>query len=399
MIISEVKQLLGTRESDRLEFKAADVLKKPTAIAREVVAFLNAKGGDILVGVGEKDGVATILESIPNAAAVVGSLRNHLVDTIEPSPLDNEVEIHQIPRDDLGAILHVQVREGSRRPYALLKDRGRQFLVRVGDRMREMTREEIAEAFRTTRPASDRVAETMKRVGEAADRELGSSSFWWCLEPSESLEIDFENADAETKKFFEDLLMRPQASGNRSSGWTMIFDHSKPKFRSSGVKHVVGTGPKEHSVEISPQGRMTFRAPRIRLDRDWSDEGMEIFPFALIELPVSTFRMAAKIVDRYAAPRTELKVIVAAVIGGVGGATLRPGSPNEPSLPWRKPKRFEGKDLRVAPFEVDGAELRKSPDGAAYPLIRRIYEGFDLDADDIPREFDPKDRVLRLPRT
>jgi hypothetical protein len=399
MNISEVKQLLGTRESDRLEFKAADALKKPTTIAREVVAFLNAKGGDILVGIGEQDGVATTLESIPNAAAVIGSLRNHLVDTIEPSPLDNEVEIRQISHDDLGDIIRVQVHAGSRRPYALLKDRGRQFLVRVGDRMREMAREEVAEAFRGANVPGDRIAEAMREVGDAADKERGSSTFWWCLEPTESLGIDFENAGAETKKFFEDLVMRPQASGNRSSGWTMIYEGSKTSFRATGFKHVNGAGSNEYSIEISPKGKMTFKAPRVSLDRDWSDEGVRIFPFALIELPVSTFRMAGKILDRYAASSTELKVVVAAVIGGLAGATLRPGSPNEPIRGWQKPKRFEGKDLRVAPFEIDGAELRKSPDAAAYPLIRRIYEGFDFEVNDIPREFDPKDRVLRLPRT
>lgn len=399
MNISEVKLLLDTRESARMEFKAADALKNPTIIAREVVAFLNAEGGDILVGIREQDGVATMLESIPNAAAVVGNLRNHLVDTIEPSPLDNEVEIHQIPRGDLGAIIHVQVHEGSRRPYALLKDRGRQFHIRVADRIREMTRQEIAEAFGRTPSLGDRVAEAMKRVGEAADGQIGASQFWWCLEPTESLGIDFENADTETKKFFEDLVMRPQASGNRSSGWTMIFDQSKPRFRSSGLKHAVGTGANEHLVEISPNGRMTFQAPRRRLYRGWTDEATAIYPFALIELPVSTFRMAAKLLDRYATSRTELKVVSAAVIGGISGSILEPGSPDGPSRPWHQAKPFEGKDLRVPPFGIEAVEIRKNPDAAAYPLIRRIYEGFDLEADDIPREFGPEDHILRLPRT
>ena len=399
MNISEVRQLLGTRETDRLEFKAADALKKPTTIAREVVSFLNANGGQILIGIGEREGVATSLESIQNAAAAIGSLQNHLIDTIEPSPLGNEVEIDRISNDDLGDIIRVQVRAGSRKPYALLKDRGRQFLVRVGDRMREMAREEIAEAFRGPLPPVDHIAETEKRVREAADKERGTSRFWWCLEPSQSLGIDFEHANVETKKFFEDLVTRPQASGNRHSGWTMIFDNSKTRFRTSGLKHVSGAGSNEYSIEISPRGGMTFTAPRISLDRDWNNEGVRIFPFALIELPVSTFRMAAKILDRYATSMTELKVIVAAVIGGLAGATLRPGSPNEPIRGWQKPKRFDGKDLRVPPFAVDGLEIRKNPDAAAHPLIRRIYEAFDLESDDIPREFGPEDHVLRLPRS
>ncbi|HZL20531.1 MAG TPA: ATP-binding protein [Polyangia bacterium] len=371
----------------------------PTTIAREVVAFLNAKGGDILVGVGEQDGVATSLQSIPHAAAASGTLLNHLIDTIEPSPLDDEVKIDRIANDDLGDIIRIHVRAGSRRPYALLKDRERQFHVRVADRIREMTRQEIAEAFGGTPSLGDRVAEAMKRVGEAADGQSGAAQFWWCLEPTESLGIDFENADTETKKFFEDLVMRPHASGNRSSGWTMIFDQVKPRFRSSGLRHAVGTGANEYSVEISSNGRMTCQAPLGRLYRGGADEALAIYPFALIELPVSTYRMAARMLDRYATSKTELKIVAAAVIGGIAGSTLQPGSPNEPSRSWHRAKPFEGKDLRVPPFSVEAGEIRKTPDAAAYPLIRRIYEGFDLDGDDIPREFGPEDHVLRLPRT
>ena len=48
------KSLLGKAESDRLEFKEAEALRRPANIGREVVGFLNADGGEIWIGVKEE---------------------------------------------------------------------------------------------------------------------------------------------------------------------------------------------------------------------------------------------------------------------------------------------------------------------------------------------------------
>lgn len=105
-----------------------------------------------------------------------------------------------------------------------------------------------------------------------------------------------------------------------------------------------------------------------------------------------------KFLQRFAAaPYPE--VIAAGVIGGMKGATLQPGSPAEPRLPWKQARTFEDADLVVAPFEVEARSLVEKPDAAAYRLVIRLYEQFGFDASDIPREFDAANHVLRFGRT
>jgi predicted HTH transcriptional regulator len=84
---------LGQRESQRLEFKGADALKDPEKIAREVVAMLNAEGGEIWVGLREEEGRAVAVEAIPNAEAEGRRLLDYLVDTVEPPLRGNEVDV------------------------------------------------------------------------------------------------------------------------------------------------------------------------------------------------------------------------------------------------------------------------------------------------------------------
>ena len=58
---------LGDTEGQRLEFKAADVLDSPAYVAREAAAMLNAIGGEIWIGVEEREGKASRLEPVRDA--------------------------------------------------------------------------------------------------------------------------------------------------------------------------------------------------------------------------------------------------------------------------------------------------------------------------------------------
>lgn len=401
MSTRDPKHLLGKAENAFLEFKAAEALEKPLNIGREVVGLLNAKGGDLWIGVREQDGIATSLQPIPNAIAARDALWNHLVDTIEPSPLTEEVVIEAIPTGDGGDVILLRVSEGARRPYALMKDRGRHFPIRTGARIREMSRGEIEVAFRRepTSGGPDEKAGAVKGVKAEAmaaiDRRRGAKSYWWTIIPIHPLGIDFEHMSQGDKNFCRDLLTDPSLSGNRRTGWTMVLDHASHHLGTAGVTHELGEPPVRHEIKFEPSGRMTFVAPRARLDKSGSSDGLDIFPFALIELPVSSFRMAAKFFEHFASSGPS-KAIVAAVIGGMKGARLQPGSPAEPSLPWKQPEPFADEDLVVSPFEIEGKQLLDAPDAAAYRLVLRIYEQFGLEADAIPPEFSSVDRVLRL---
>ena len=151
------KRLLGKAESDHLEFKEAAALRRPANIGREVVGFLNAGGGDIWVGVEEKDGRAVGFQPIADIERARSALLDHLIDTIEPPFRSDEVDVKCE-----GDLIHVTVKKGMRLPYAQ-RDSGRRFWIRIDHRLREMSREEIgkefAKAFKAESTRKDRVAE------------------------------------------------------------------------------------------------------------------------------------------------------------------------------------------------------------------------------------------------
>ena len=387
--------LVGRQETRTLEFKSADSLKEPSRIAREVVAMLNAKGGAVWVGIPEINGRAAHPESIPDVDQTREALRNTLLDTIEPSPTDDEVRC-----EVRGGVIRVVVKgNGPGRPYALRKDQGRQFWIRVDNIVREMSRPELVRAFNgESRSDQDEADQAKRRLDEdwLTEHRRGRQRFWCELIPVPRLAVDARNAA--DGKFLQTLLTDPKASGNRSNGWSIVYFHDRlPKIRSDGsVMHTFGEGKNEHVAEIGADGAMTFAIPRSRLERDWDEEG--IFPFALVEFPVSAFRVAACVLEHFAGAETEgSSVICSAAMGDIPGARLRPGSPNQPLLPWKQFGGLREDRFLVNHLVIQASELISNPDAAAYRLIWAIYEQFQLDEEDIPLEFDRKDKILRLP--
>lgn len=390
----DAEQLIGTREDQCTEFKAAEALERPPTIAREVVALLNATGGDIWIGVDEHEGVAVSIRGPRDPERGRQALWNHLVDTIEPSPRHDEVVTLVSPGPQ--GTIRVSVQNGRRKPYSLRGSRGRQFPTRIGDRIREMSLEEIGDAFRLVKADSDQIVARKAALG----RELEVArpdALWWTFVPVSPFDIDLEHLDSDTKAFLQRVLMDPNESGNRPTGWTMVFDETKPEFGTARVVHRFGREPR-HEVQIQNDGRMTFQAPRRRLSRNWDDKDLEVFPLALLELPASSFRMASRIFDRYGRPDADSKVLVAAQFNSFAGATLRAGSPRDPFFGSGHAKEgtFQDKTLVVEPFEVGMVDIVKTPDRVAYRLIRRFYEQFGLDEKDIPPEFDRIAGVLRF---
>lgn len=189
---------IGEPEGAALEFKGSRALDDPRCISREVVAMLNSgREGRVWIGISDRDGRASGIEPIENAGARKDRLRDHFVDAIEPSPTDDEVATDVVPSGD-SELLAVRVAPRSQRgPYALLRKGGRQYLTRVGARVRAMSREEIAAVFReaseteprenrAARRALDALRERMSRAGET------SGSAWMSVRPIEDLELELE---------------------------------------------------------------------------------------------------------------------------------------------------------------------------------------------------------------
>ena len=386
------KSLLGKAESDRLEFKEEEALRRPANIAREVVGFLNADGGEIWIGVKEEHEKAVDFQRIADVERARSALLDHLIDTIEPPFRSDEVDLKC-----KGDLIHVTVKKGIRPPYAQ-RDDGRRFWIRIDHRLREMSREEIgkefAEAFKAQSTKRDRVAEIAEKLRkDQASVALERPQLWLRLVPTESLIIDFN--DKENKRQFRTWLTDPSATGSRRSGWDFVHDMRAPRFLGDQVRH--GNDDDYMRTQITEQGHLTFTVSSDNL-RQPTGAVPNLAPYALVEYPVSVFRLMAAILGRHAEAHANLQVVAGLVISGIRGWSLSPGSPREPARHWGGPKTFENDVLEIDPERLVFAtnDLKENPDRCGLRVVRLIYGRFGFESGAIPPEFDQQQGRLLL---
>jgi hypothetical protein len=396
---------LGLEEDIHREFKATAALREPANIAREIVAFLNSDdGGEVWIGLGEKDGVAVSVEAIPNIDREQSRLQNAIVDLVEPSPvMGRDVVIKIIPLEaspDSGVLL-ITVKGGPQKPYALRRQSSRAFLRRTGSRIREMTRDEIAAAFQDDASVKlDAVEEVKKRIAEEMRKVADDGKF-------SGLRLVIQSASdvqlALDRSKLEALLRQPQLTGNRRLGWNFASDQSALKpMASDGWKF--GEVGKVQWLSIRANGRIEFNAVLERLF--WRGAPNELWPFALIELPVSVVRLAQALFSKFSQPplNADASIVMALGLFQIGQCTLAPYSPQSIGymMPLSKPKKYveisqETSFITDPPLVIPFSELDASPDLCAYALIRHVYRAFEYEEDKIPREFDPTSGELRFP--
>jgi len=398
---------LGKREDLHLEFKSADSLKDPEKIAREVVAMLNADGGEVWVGLGEEEGRAVKVEAIPEPEASRQSLRDFLVDSVEPALSSAEIRLDLISVTT-GSILRLQVQpDSTRMPYALLRKGGRSFWIRLEDRIRLMDREEIRKAFGSTKQSNDeeaRAENTLKDELKKLQREAGGEPngiFWLRIVPAPrfSLNLDaLENSD---------LLLDPRETGNRRTGQTFFLaDGGRPQRK--GGRLVMGETDTA-ALSIYRHDGIQLRLPLGKFHAG-HEPGAEkpLYWLTLMEVPISVFRLLSTIlrVEAFWEERlAESTLLVSSVaLLGLQGWTLRPYSPQlQQSQGWwnyllREPHSSSDPDFILAqPIGFTLAEVRDQPDRCGFRLVSRIYEAFGFGASEMPSEFDQKAGRLVLP--
>ncbi len=122
-------------ESEMLELKG----KYTEGITKEIVSFLNAEGGTILIGV-EDDGVVIGVEHVDD---VLRKISDVITSQIEPNPQD---EIHsEIQFDEGKVIIAIQIKKGSNYIYCQKKYgfSSSGCTIRIGTTCKEMTPQQI----------------------------------------------------------------------------------------------------------------------------------------------------------------------------------------------------------------------------------------------------------------
>jgi hypothetical protein len=211
--------------------------------------------------------------------------------------------------------------------------------------------------------------------------------FWLKIAPDPELHIRSFGDEGNA------LLTDPAKTGNRSSGWNFIRELIYPQLFANGLR----LKDAFEEVVLHFTGAIVFTMPLDRLH--WKGGEHEIWPYALLEYPVSVMRLAAKLFEKWGAGTSDILVDFTFV--GLRGWTLWKGSPRDPSVRFRPPHAFEeDNDLfPEKPFRFKREDIVNEPDRCGLRLITYIYRAFGYEESDVPPEFDRKTGVLVIPRS
>jgi len=377
---------LGKREDLHLEFKSADSLKDPEKLAREIVAMLNADGGEVWVGLGEEEERAVLVESVPDAERESRRLHDYLVDVIEPPPDAQEVRVNIRESDEGKKLLCIETMPSSdRKPYAFLRKGGRFYVTRVGARIRPMTRDEI---FSKQPEGLDAGVERAESTILAARNEVlasGRQVFWLRFEPGVEISRDIQAPG------LEQVLQDPRATDNRPSGWNFAQFETRPRIQQNVL--VAADEDEYRKVEVRRDGGLVFTALLESLF--WKGEENEIWPPILLEYVVSAFRMARAVYGMDAL-RSEDPVVVDLALAGAGGWKLRAGTPGWAGFSRGRAVLPSSDVVLTQPLTFRIGEIAE-PDRCARRLIELVYEAFGIRREGIPNLFDSESGRLVLP--
>lgn len=189
MTRTELYQILSDGENSGIEFKRDDV--RPEQIAKELVAFLNFRGGKLLLGV-EEDGTITGLTR--------DTCEEWIMDTIFARYIHPRViPYYEELQTDEGRIAIVTVEQGASKPYVVRANDREETFIRVGTTSRLATREQLLRMLQE----GDAVfhMETMPVNGTSMD-DVDIERLKWYYE---SFYNDFPDNPAEQLKILLDL--------------------------------------------------------------------------------------------------------------------------------------------------------------------------------------------------
>lgn len=137
---AKLEEIIRNGENSGVEFKAQ--FDKPEDLAKEVVAFLNLKGGMLLLGVSD-DGKIIGLETEGLEERIMNICR----DLVNPSVIPFYEEI----LFDGKTIVILTISQGIDKPYCVFKNNRRTYYIRVGTTVREASREELRRLYQASK--------------------------------------------------------------------------------------------------------------------------------------------------------------------------------------------------------------------------------------------------------
>ena len=139
MLKTELLEIIANGENSGVEFKRDDL--RPEALAREIVAMTNLRGGMVLLGV-EDDGAISGIQRDGLETWVMNSVFAHVHPMLLPF-------YEVVTMDDGSRVAVVSVTIGTSKPYVLRHNGREDIYIRVGSTSRLADRETQARLFAT----------------------------------------------------------------------------------------------------------------------------------------------------------------------------------------------------------------------------------------------------------
>lgn len=422
----EIRQLVASKESEKqdLEFKATvDLEADRTAVCAEIlediVAMANGGGGYIVVGINEERGSNRASGFFPLSKAQINKIHQAISDWsvqhISERISGLELDARAISAD--GWVLLIHVPTGGK-PHMVTFNHETKFVIRHGDRKREMTIGEIRQAFNNDyfgarmtrlehglRKVDERVASRIARsidlsasvrqatnANEAfatrfAQIEKLSRKLFWIAAAPRDLSSDMLDLNA---KSIVTLLKAPP--GQRYGGWNIQVVSGSPKYNSKGDLIL---GDDQSGLHVYPNGFTEFLIDLDYFNHNQDEEKFAtnpvLYPFAVVEFPVSFVRLYAEVCKLFS-PQPESVQFTAALFN-IKNARLFAGHPQSVAYSFAPYQQspFPEDNLFIEPFLK--ASPNFDPNVIAYQLIREIYKRFGHPQDHIPF-FDPEEKTF-----
>lgn len=376
----------GRSEGPDLEFKSAECLKDPRIISRAVCGFLNAKGGEVIIGIRE-EGSGLALSPIPEPEKARKFVRDYLLSTIEPKAI--------CPTDLLdGGGIRISVPEGKELHVTREKNGAFAVYLRVDDRLVPLGWNEVVQRLGRQRHDVRRQGEngdeqTLELLQKWQESALSKSpplkdpgGIFLYLRPSTSLNLT-EDRWEKIQAWIED----PTLVGIRRMGW----HYSSRKGKLTLVQGDLGwrrSGDQAEGfrwLEVSRNGNLRF-ATRLGEDIFWiqkHDEVKSLYPYALCETIASCATLFAKVIEEANAGGD---VWAAVGLTGIRGISLGPFRPNafdyENLSSWREP--YPADSLPPIVDSEGRTEFIKNPHLLAWSLVRQVYACFGYKEEAVP---------------
>ena len=381
--MSDSELPLGQPEGPELEFQSAEVLDDLHGLSRSIVSMLNSTGGVVWVGIEERDGRAVGARAVHEPGRSVRRIQDHLADAVEPAPT-REVSIARVALRGAGEVLRIDIRPiEDRAPYAVVRGGARRYLVRVGARLRPMSRAEIRAAFVGGMDGESSEARAVERLLEERStvQESGFSGLLLLLAPVGEISLRVPS------RHLAECLRDPARTGNRPSGWSFANPYVEARPAPDGL--ILG-GADTPQTTVEADGRIRFTVPGEHLR--WNGPEREIWPTCLCEYPVSVLRLARTLYAEHESSSLQ-GVLADLSLLGLGGWRLRPHSPDAIRFRLESGTPLGEEDLLpLSPLRFSREEILEVPDRCAYRLLVRVYAGFQYQEDAMPREFQNADR-------